>query len=38
MYLQNKAEVRWGLVSVLKVFAIVNIDIVELDKADKVTG
>lgn len=37
-YLQNKAEVSWGLVFALKVFAIVDIYIVKLDKADEVTG
>lgn len=36
--LQNKAEVSWGLVFALKVFAIVDIYIVKLDKADEVTG
>lgn len=38
MYLQNKAEVSRGLVFVFKVFAVVDVYVVELDKADEVTG
>lgn len=36
--LQNKAEVSRGFVFALKVFAIVDIYIVKLDKTDEVTG
>lgn len=36
--LQQKAEVRRRLVFALEVFAVVDVDVVELEKADEVTG
>lgn len=37
-YLQNKTEVSRRLVFVLKVFAVVDVYIVKLEEAHKVTG
>lgn len=37
-YLQHKAEVSWSFVFALKVFAVVDVYVVELDEADEVTG
>lgn len=37
-YLQDEAEVSRGLVFVFKVFPVVDVYVIELDKADEVTG
>lgn len=37
-HLQDEAEVRGGLVFALEVFAVVNVQVVQLDEADEVTG